>query len=90
MADAAALLRLLEPAVRPVGRPAEHRSPGPAPFESQTFDNLLANARHSIEHDPPETPDADQPARRPDPLAGLANFAGFENSAVRTMLAEHR
>ena len=44
MADSAALLRLLEPAVRPAGLPSAER-PVSQPIESQSFDQLLAQVQ---------------------------------------------
>ena len=88
MADATTLLRLLEPAVRPVGVSPAARPAGQVPFESQSFDDLLADARLNPEPDEPQLPDA-AATRSANPLAGLTNAAGFENTAVRSMLAEH-
>lgn len=44
VADGAALLRLLEPAVRPAGLPSAERSVS-QPIESQSFDQLLAQVQ---------------------------------------------
>ena len=67
MSQSAALLRLLEPAVRPVPTPAPGATPrltpgtaapaGPqTPFEAQSFDRLLATARQE------QSPSASTPA----------------------------
>ena len=87
MAQPADLLRLLEPAVRPVAQPPRPAPIAAAPFESQTFENLLSEARFSL--DPADPAPGDEPAaeRPPDPLAVLADLSRVENPGLREMLA---
>lgn len=47
MADGAALLRMLEPTVRPVQTPTTGGAAPQAPLEQRSFDSLLAEARES-------------------------------------------
>ncbi|MEM8739838.1 MAG: hypothetical protein AAGG38_15355, partial [Planctomycetota bacterium] len=95
MTQSADLLRLLEPAVRPVApasavRPAA-TPPGQTPFEAQDFDTLLAQARTSV--DPAETdPAYPNPAAAPapGPLDALAHVGRIENPGLRALLALHQ
>ena len=87
------LLRLLEPAVRPVSAPeGGRRATGNAPFEHQDFDDLLASARQGFDaepfnddlDDPSPSAEAKSPAG---PLAELAAFSRIENPSLRNLLA---
>ena len=92
--DPTILLRMLEPAVRPVG-PAVGGSAGiapgragDAPFEKKPFDQLLLEAREQQPKDELKT--SDTPAHRPNPLAPLGDFARIENASLREQLEQTR
>ncbi|MEO0586077.1 MAG: hypothetical protein AAF078_00395 [Planctomycetota bacterium] len=88
MADASQLLRLLEPAVRPVTGGATGGQPAPAAFEGQTFDDLLAQAQKTggTAGQPEDTADAtDGSAARSTALPGLG---AIENPSLARLLAE--
>lgn len=88
MSNSGDLLRMLEPAVRPVATPASgaasSASNTPATFESQTFEQLLGVAQ--------QTQDAMNPAveanesSAPDPLAALSRIDSVSNASLRSML----
>ncbi|MEM6332716.1 MAG: hypothetical protein AAF823_05190 [Planctomycetota bacterium] len=88
MADASQLLRLLEPAVRPVTGGATGGQPAPAAFEGQSFDDLLADAQQTrgTTASTDATPAApDDSATRSTSLPGLG---AIENPSLARMLAE--
>lgn len=97
MTQSADLLRLLEPAVRPVSpvKPmsgAAGVAEGELPFESQDFDSLLASARDGVQTQREEleaSPHATA-AKPPGPLDALADFGRIENSGLRELLAQQR
>ena len=100
MSQSLALLRLLEPAVRPVAGPTPASAPpGQQPFEQQPFGDLLAAAAGSpdrlVDHanlaDPAADP-ADLALTRdsPGPLGPLADFSRIENPGLRQLLADAR
>jgi len=84
MNEGAALLRMLEPAVRPVptggGAPAASK----APFEQQSFESLLAAA----EADGGGPADAAEPNRPPPPPSPLSGLNRIENASLRELIAE--
>ncbi|MEM9420505.1 MAG: hypothetical protein AAGA25_15855 [Planctomycetota bacterium] len=91
------LLRLLEPAVRPVSpvKPAPGvagAKNGELPFEAQDFDTLLASVREGQPIQPTaEAAESVASAEKaPDPLHTLADFGRIENSGLRELLAQHR
>ncbi len=96
MTQSGDLLRLLEPAVRPVSpvKPAAGPTGAPAgelPFEAQDFDSLLASAQQAD-----LSPDAAEPAaeaaqaKQPGPLDALADFGRIENPGLRELLGKQR
>lgn len=87
MSNAAALLRLLEPAVRPDG--VNHAPPARAPIEAQRFDELLGQARQNVEA-PQGVADAaaaDESGRPHGALDALAGLDRMDNAAIRTLRA---
>ena len=97
MTQGADLLRLLEPAVRPVSpvKPVAHApgaKSGELPFEAQGFDSLLASAREvrglTAPTDDPAA-EATQ-AKSPGPLDALADLGRIENPGLRELLAQQR
>jgi hypothetical protein len=80
------LLKLLEPAVRPVLPAAgTTRSQGRAPFEQQDFAELM---NFMNETPPEEAAAAAPPPKSADPLAELADLGRIENAGLRQMLAD--
>ena len=101
MNDSAALLRLLEPAVRPVSTTPVGPSVA-TPFESQSFEQLLMQAQtkqpippaHAAPvappSKPPETERADEPTK-PTPAATFEALTGvdrIENPTLRQIIAQ--
>lgn len=90
-----ALLRLLEPAVRPVGPPEAGRGVGKAPFEALDFQALLQEADAGTELAEGFTAMDAEPAEvnaaarstAAGPLDALAAFGRIENTTLRDMLA---
>jgi len=78
------LLRLLEPAVRPATGGVSGRS-GRAPFESRSFEQLLAEASQS-ETEGGSEPGASAGTKR-DPTSRLAEMGSIENAGVRALLS---
>ncbi|MEX0885284.1 MAG: hypothetical protein WD009_02490 [Phycisphaeraceae bacterium] len=94
--DANTLLRMLEPAVRPVGTPAPSR-PAVPPIEQQDFAALLAEAGAgaSVEDDAPAGPaEADAPPaaakRSTGPLAALSGIDAIDNVSLRGLAERPR
>ncbi|MFP4145472.1 MAG: hypothetical protein ACLFV3_10050 [Phycisphaeraceae bacterium] len=85
MADAAELLRLLEPLVRPVDGGGSSRAPK-LPVEQQSFDSLLAEAS-TPGQDAADGEAADAEPDRPDPLGPLARVDAIENESLRAIVA---
>ena len=81
------LLRMLEPAVRPVGTPGVGRvASGKAPLEAQSFDSLLAAAQTAA----PDAPAADvlpEHAPKSDALAPLSGLGAIESASLRELIA---
>ncbi|MEM6551915.1 MAG: hypothetical protein AAF750_07285 [Planctomycetota bacterium] len=91
MSDPGQLLRMLEPAVRPVATPPTGTSAKPVntPFESQSFDQLLQQAgtnpsnTSNTEQAPPTT-EAAKPTNTFQPLSGIDRI---ENQSLRDLIA---
>jgi len=87
--DPTNLLRMLEPAVRPDGRSARvsstaQRGAESAPFEAQSFDQLLLEAKQGK---PAEQVDDDtRAATSSRALASLADMTHIENASLRQQL----
>lgn len=103
MADSAALLRMLEPTVRPVQTPGPSKPPA-LPVEQRPFESLLAEAHQRDSTgapspaDPggspgsptvPESADAAQAEASPSsrPLAPLHGLEQVENASLRQLMA---
>jgi hypothetical protein len=88
---ASELLRMLEPAVRPIGGAAPVRALKPAqqPIEQQSFEALLDQAKEINVGDeaPGEMPvgKASKPIAAVSPLAGLSQFDRIENASLREL-----
>ena len=73
------LLKMLEPAVRPVAAPgAAKPAAGRQPFEAQSFDSLLASIDEGPSVDDPLAADA---ASFTTPASDFADFADFDPDA---------
>lgn len=91
------LLRLLEPVVRPGNLPAPSRAAA-APVEEQSFAILLEGARERAStragsaQEAIAAPSNSHESAAPsfNPLAILAGPDRIENSALRSLLAQHR
>ena len=83
MASGLDLLRMLEPAVRPIGTPARPVQPT-APIEQRPFDQLLAEAQRT-QGDPAADIDNVEPPSA-SPLAALSGVSHIENGSLRTVL----
>ena len=101
MSQSLALLRLLEPAVKPVGGAATPAASAvPPPFESQRFEDLLSSASTGeptglpvgdAADAPPDDPPVDSSAAADrGPLGPLADFSRIENPGLRQLLADAR
>jgi hypothetical protein len=93
-AGPADLLRMLEPAVRPVG-PGRCTTPR-QPVESQSFESLLQEAKQTDAEAGPADADTNADAavksdspRGPGPLSELSRLDAIENSALRQLLARN-
>ncbi|MEM7626410.1 MAG: hypothetical protein AAF333_12510 [Planctomycetota bacterium] len=98
MSQSAALLRLLEPTVRPVTAPGAagkigtaDSNIGQAPFERQDFATLLASTQQDLNlaeasETAPESLHQAQPAG---PLDLLADVGRIENPGLRELIARH-
>ena len=91
MSDSAALLRLLEPPVRPVGTPGGSAVKSVAPpIEQRSFEALLAEATGgaaagAVESAAEASGEADG-AERGNPLRGLGGFGAIENASLRGLM----
>jgi hypothetical protein len=82
MTSSADLLRMLEPAVRPVSAPgAASARAGAAPLEQRSFESLLAAAAA------PGSAGSAAAAPRATPLAPLAGIDHIENGSLRSLVA---
>jgi hypothetical protein len=87
------LLRMLEPAVRPVGPGGSSEASGRVPLEAQDFDALLAEAgRAGTVGESAEPHAGNDPASKPDrdPLSPLAALGSIGNASLRAMIAAGR
>lgn len=86
MSNSGDLLRMLEPAVRPVATPGNGATaqPASATFESQSFEQLLDIAQQSQETANLSTEPGESPA--PDPLASLSRIDAVNNASLRRIL----
>ncbi|MEM6392317.1 MAG: hypothetical protein AAF797_06050 [Planctomycetota bacterium] len=91
MSDPGQLLRMLEPAVRPVATPPTAGAPKPAntPFESQSFDQLLQQASTNTPNtEPPKpTPGPTEPAKPANTFQPLSGIDRIENQSLRDLIA---
>lgn len=97
MSDSAQLLRMLEPAVRPVdvSRGGASR-PGAEPFESRSFEALLGEARDGGGMDatgPRQDAAAGEKVAeatgKVDALGPLSGLGTIENATLRQLMAQH-
>ncbi|MEM1211526.1 MAG: hypothetical protein AAGI68_04430 [Planctomycetota bacterium] len=98
MSDPGQLLRMLEPAVRPVSLPTTGSPPKPAntPFESQSFDQLLQQATNPSTADKPAATASPDPATTADPpqpvpvstFQPLSGIDRIENQSLRNLIAQ--
>ena len=80
MSEGADLLRMLEPAVRPVGSGATAARPSQAPFEGKSFETLLQEVQTAADSD-------DQAhAPRPHVIDSLAQIGAVENASLRNLI----
>ncbi len=81
------LLRMLEPAVRPIAGASATTptAPGKPPIEQQSFEALLEAAKQADATDNTESTDAAKPTA-PSPLASLAQVDRIENASLRDLL----
>ena len=77
------LLKMLEPAVRPVG-PAPTRSAGTAPLETRSFESLLEEAQAAAAPETAQGVDAsaEPKGKKVDPLAALGGLDRIENESL--------
>lgn len=90
MNDSAALLRLLEPAVRPVPTAPASRSPQ-LPIEQRSFETLLNEVRQTQTtggHDDQATTDPTEAAPALNPLRALGRCGAIDNASLRGMLGQ--
>ncbi|MEM1208702.1 MAG: hypothetical protein AAF842_04475 [Planctomycetota bacterium] len=92
MPDGSELLRLLEPAVRPVGGGTPGQPKTPDTFEGKSFDQLLADAAQRGP-EPAVQPSTDAVAdptdtAAPDRTAAPINLGHVENPSLARLLAE--
>lgn len=106
MADGAQLLRMLEPAVRPVAGPTTQVAPRQQPFESQSFDDLLHRADSLMQQTEQivgsqgeasstmplvgERPAATAGPAATGPLAELMRIDAVENASLRQLIRQYR
>ena len=85
MSNSGDLLRMLEPAVRPVATPAPQSTrPKDTPFETKSFDALLSEAQtHSVTE-----PNVDEPGKtKPtDLLSPLTHVDAIQNASLRQIV----
>lgn len=88
--DSAALLRLLEPAVRPVAPPNTGAGKaGALPIEERSFEALLAEAK-GMTHDDATTTDQTPAAPPVNPLRALHGCGAIENASLRGILGAQK
>lgn len=87
MADSGQLLRMLEPAVRPVPAPeGGGASPGRAPIEQQSFEALLAEATAATEPGGDDAASASDRPARGNLLGPLSQVGAIENASLRALI----
>lgn len=85
--NSAALLRMLEPAVRPV--PGGAAAPKSAPFEQQSFQSLLSNVQDSdASQNASGTAQSGLGAPSHNHLQDLTGHARIENESLRNLIAK--
>ncbi len=95
MTDSAALLRMLEPAVRPVATPAAPGSGGTRaaqlPLEQRNFESLLNEWQTTQQTEQTEQADAAAPPSRSklDPLRPLGQLGAIENASMRGLICQN-
>ncbi|NBC11130.1 MAG: hypothetical protein GVY24_05255 [Planctomycetes bacterium] len=98
MSDSAQLLRMLEPAVRPVPqRGADKPRATAEPFESRSFESLLGEAQRTNGEGrhvgPGQDASADQAVAEATPkdtaLGPLTGLGTIENATLRQLIAQH-
>ncbi len=85
MSDAAQLLRMLEPAVRPAGVGAPSLSKSTPPIEQRSFDALLTEAKQADAAAGEDT--AQRAGQGSAPLNDLVGVESIENDSLRALLA---
>ena len=92
MSNGAELLRMLEPAVRPVAQPTSGVKPQPdASFENKSFEALLRDAAADNPSDAPGVPSAepaDSQQPPPTPLGPLSDLSAVSNASLRQLIAQ--
>ncbi|MCC6681704.1 MAG: hypothetical protein IT445_12455 [Phycisphaeraceae bacterium] len=89
MSDSAALLRMLEPAVRPVTTPAASGSGARAsqlPLEQRDFESLL-NELQTMQQTEQTDAAAEQSRTRLNPLRSLGQLGAIENASMRGLIS---
>ncbi|MEX0655199.1 MAG: hypothetical protein WD534_13185 [Phycisphaeraceae bacterium] len=89
MADSGLLLRMLEPAVRPVAAPEGRSAPQPTdvPIEQRSFESLLSEARGGGAMGADE--ELSVPAAKAEPvnlLGPLSQVGAIENTSLRALV----
>lgn len=83
------LLRMLEPAVRPVATPPGQSTPRQVPFEQQSFEQLLDEAGQDMNVTATQSesmPPGDGPASRPNLLSPLSQVDAITNVSLRRIV----
>lgn len=95
MSEAARLLKMLEPAVRPVDAAGAAKPVGELPFEQRPFDDLLNEATASAKVEAPESnpsSDSGTPVAEVQgaagPLSLLSDLGRVENAGLRDLIAQ--
>jgi len=91
MTNPSDLLRLLEPAVRPVGGGTSGKPESAPTFEGKSFDQLLTDAQQPRDAEPRQGEAAAQttspPSDNPTPPAALPGLGSIENASLARLLA---
>ncbi len=89
MTTANELLRLLNPAVRPVGLGAPTARAAPKPFEQQGFDELLAELSQApASAEPREDGTAVATTSSATPRIPILDLTRIENASLRDLIAQ--
>lgn len=86
--NSAHLLRMLEPAVRPVSTPERTGGSARLPVEARSFEDLLVEAQQ--ENFTEEVDVSAKAEKQPSPLGPLASVDTIENASLRSLIAKHR